>query len=72
MEKFSGYSKYDAKHWANGDQNSVNLSVEEIRKRFYPDVPVKGEIDTEECLFSNRKIKNKLGFSPVFDWRKQT
>ena len=56
----------------SNDQNSVNLSVEEIRKRFYPDVPVKGEIDTEECLFSNRKIKNKLGFSPVFDWRKQT
>lgn len=55
----------------SNDQNSVNLTTDEIRKEFYPDVPVKREIGAEECLFSNTKIKELLGFKPKYDWREQ-
>jgi len=34
-------------------------------------VPIKRDIDREECLFSNRKMKQMLGFKPVHDWRKE-
>ena len=55
----------------SNDQNSVNLSTDEIRQQFYPDVPVRGDIGPEECLFSNQKLKDKLGFAPQYDWREQ-
>ena len=55
----------------SNDQNSVDLTTEDIRKKFYPDVPLKRDIRPEECLFSNEKIKTVLGFSPRYDWRKQ-
>ena len=56
----------------SNDQNSVNLTTEDILKRFYPKVPLKRDIDPYECLFSNEKIKKLLGFVPQHDWRKQT
>ncbi|MBL81236.1 MAG: nucleoside-diphosphate-sugar epimerase [Rhodospirillaceae bacterium] len=56
----------------SNDQNSVNLTTEDIRKRFYPEVPLKRDIHPYECLFSNEKIKNLLGFAPQHDWREQT
>ena len=55
----------------SNDQNSVDLSTEELIKDFYPDVPLRGEIGPEECLFSNKRIKEKLGFSTKNDWRQQ-
>ena len=55
----------------SNDQNSVHLSTDDIRKKFYPDVPVKRDIGPDECLFSNEKIKKLLGFAPQHDWRKQ-
>ena len=55
----------------SNDQNSVDLSTEELIKNFYPDVTLRGEIGPEECLFSNKRIKEKLGFSPKYDWRQQ-
>ena len=42
----------------SNDQNSVNLTTEDILKRFYPKVPLKRDIDPYECLFSNEKIKS--------------
>ena len=48
----------------SNDQNSVDLSTEDIRKKFYPDVPLKRDIGPNECLFSNEKIKKLLGFAP--------
>lgn len=56
----------------SNDQNSVNLTTEDILKRFYPKVPLKRDVDPYECLFSNEKIKKLLGFVPQHDWRKQT
>jgi nucleoside-diphosphate-sugar epimerase len=55
----------------SNDQNSVDLSTQEIIKSFYPNVPLKYKLDSEECLYSNKKIKSKLGFSPSFEWQKQ-
>ena len=55
----------------SNDQNSVDLSTHEIIKNFYPNVPLKYKLDSEECLYSNKKIKSKLGFSPSFEWQKQ-
>jgi nucleoside-diphosphate-sugar epimerase len=55
----------------SNDQNSVDLSTEELIKNFYPDVPLRGKIGFDECLFSNKRIKEKLGFSPKYDWRQQ-
>jgi len=55
----------------SNDQNSVDLSTQEIIKNFYPNVPLKYKLDSEECLYSNKKIKSKLGFSPSFEWQKQ-
>ena len=56
----------------SNDQNSVDLSTQEIIKSFYPNVPLKYKLDSEECLYSNKKIKSKLGFSPSFEWQKQS
>ena len=56
----------------SNDQNSVNLTTEDILKRFYPKVPLKRDVGPYECLFSNEKIKKLLGFVPQHDWRKQT
>jgi len=55
----------------SNDQNSVNLSTEVLLKDFYPDVPLRKKIGSDECLFSNKKIKEILGFSPKYDWREQ-
>lgn len=55
----------------SNDQNSVDLSTHEIIKNFYPNVLLKYKLDSEECLYSNKKIKSKLGFSPSFKWQKQ-
>jgi len=55
----------------SNDQNSVNLTTEDILKKFYPKVPLKRDVDPNECLFSNEKIKKLLGFVPQHDWRKQ-
>ena len=56
----------------SNDQNSVNLTTEELLERFYPEVPLKKGCRPDECLFSNEKIKKLLGFAPQHDWRKQT
>ena len=39
-------------------------------KRFYPGVPVKGELGEYETLLSNRKARDMLGFRPKHGWRK--
>lgn len=53
----------------SNDQNSVDLGNAEIIKQFYSDVPVKRPLADDECLFSNQKMKDMLGFRPVHDWR---
>jgi len=53
----------------SNDNNSVDLNNNQIRDRFYPGVPMKFEVGPNECLFSNRKLKDELGFKPENNWK---
>ncbi|MSU89726.1 NAD-dependent epimerase/dehydratase family protein [Rhodobacteraceae bacterium 2CG4] len=55
---------------AGNDTNSSNLPTAELLERFYPQVPVTRDLGEHEALFSNRKIREVLGFREEHDWRK--
>lgn len=55
---------------AGNDTNSVDIPNSEILERFFPGVPVSRELGEHEALFSNRKIREVLGFREEHDWRK--
>jgi nucleoside-diphosphate-sugar epimerase len=52
------------------DDCSSDLPTAELLRRFYPKVPVKGELGEYETLLSNRKARQMLGFRPEHSWRK--
>ena len=52
------------------DNNSVNLSNNEIINRFYKNTKIKKELNDDEALFSNQKIKEILGFKEQHNWKK--
>ncbi|MDV7145995.1 NAD(P)-dependent oxidoreductase [Tropicimonas sp. TH_r6] len=54
---------------AGNDTNSVNLPAREIAERFFPGVPVAEDLGENEALYSNRKIRQMLGFREEHDWR---
>ncbi|RYH08537.1 NAD(P)-dependent oxidoreductase [Tropicimonas sp. IMCC6043] len=54
---------------AGNDSNGINLPNTELLARFFPDVPVTRALDETEALFSNRKIREILGFREQHDWR---
>lgn len=54
----------------SNDQNSVDMDNPAILEKFYPDVPLKRPLAAGECLYSNRKIRDMLGFAPVHDWHR--
>ena len=60
---------YDVFNAAN-DESSADLPTKELLKRFYPNVPLRREIGEHEALFSNRKIREVLGFKEEHPWRK--
>lgn len=60
-----GYQVFNA----GNDDNSVNLTTREIIERFYPEVPVSRELGQHEALYSNRKIRDLLGFREAHAWR---
>ncbi|GAB5461548.1 NAD-dependent epimerase/dehydratase family protein [Hoeflea alexandrii] len=55
---------------AGNDTNSVDMSTAEIAERFFPGVPLTREMGEHEALYSNRKIREMLGFKEEHDWRK--
>jgi nucleoside-diphosphate-sugar epimerase len=61
-----GYQVFNA---ANDDTSS-GLPTRELLERFYPGIPVKGELGEYETLLSNRKAREMLGFRPQHSWRK--
>ncbi len=61
-----GYQVFNA----GNDDNSANLPTRELIERFFPGVPVTRELGEYECLFSNRKIREVLGFREAHNWRK--
>ncbi len=54
---------------AGNDTNSVNIPSRELAERFFPGVPLSRELGEHEALFSNRKIRQVLGFREAHDWR---
>lgn len=61
-----GYQVFNA----GNDTNSVNRPARELAGTYFPGVPVKGELGENEALYSNRKIREVLGFREEHDWRK--
>ncbi|MBN7814167.1 NAD-dependent epimerase/dehydratase family protein [Algoriphagus pacificus] len=55
---------------AGNDHNGAVIPSKELCKRFFPGVPLSRELDEHEALFSNRKIKEVLGFKEQHNWRK--
>ena len=55
---------------AGNDTNGMNMPTAELAARFFPGVPVTRELGEYEALFSNRKIREVLGFREEHDWRK--
>jgi nucleoside-diphosphate-sugar epimerase len=60
-----GYQVFNV---ANPDL-SVGISNAEVRRRFYPDVPVKREMAETETFYAIDKARKLLGFSPEHGWR---
>jgi nucleoside-diphosphate-sugar epimerase len=52
------------------DDCSANLPTRELVERFYPGAPVTRELGEFEALYSNRKIREVLGFREEHNWRK--
>lgn len=61
-----GYEVFNA----GNDDNSANLPAATLIERYFPGVPVTREMGKFEALFSNRKIREVLGFEEAHNWRK--
>ncbi|MDN3205574.1 NAD-dependent epimerase/dehydratase family protein [Algoriphagus sediminis] len=55
---------------AGNDHNGAIIPSKELAKTFFPGVPIKRELEKHEALFSNKKIKEILGFKEQHNWRK--
>lgn len=55
---------------AGNDENSVDLTTQEILERFYKGVPVTRPLGEREALYANRKIREVLGFREEHPWRR--
>lgn len=55
---------------AGNDENSVNQPALELARKYFPNVPFTREVGNYEALFSNRKIREVLGFRENHSWRK--
>ena len=61
-----GYQVFNA----GNDHNGAIIPSKELVKRFFPNVPLSRELNEHEALFSNRKIREVLGFKEQHNWRK--
>jgi len=55
---------------AGNDHNGAVIPSKELTDRFFPGVPLKWKMEEHEALFSNRKIREVLGFKEQHNWRK--
>ncbi|QDK77580.1 NAD(P)-dependent oxidoreductase [Spirosoma sp. KCTC 42546] len=55
---------------AGNDQNGAILPSLGLVERFFPGVPLTRELGEHEALFSNRKIREVLGFREHHNWQK--
>jgi nucleoside-diphosphate-sugar epimerase len=61
-----GYQVFNA----GNDTNGANVPNAELLKRFFPNVPLSRELAPHEALFSNKKVREMLGFVEEHNWRK--
>jgi len=61
-----GYEVFNA----GNDHNGAVIPSKELAKRFFPGVPLSRDLEEHEALFSNRKIREVLGFKEQHNWRK--
>jgi len=61
-----GYQVFNA----GNDHNGAIIPSKELAEKFYPGVPISRELDEHEALFSNRKIREVLGFKEQHNWRR--
>ncbi len=61
-----GYQVFNA----GNDHNGAIIPSKELAAQFFPGVPVTRELEEHEALFSNRKIREVLGFKEQHNWRK--
>ncbi|WP_219701854.1 NAD-dependent epimerase/dehydratase family protein [Marinomonas lutimaris] len=54
---------------AGNDHNGAIIPTKELAERFFPSVPFTREMGEYEALFSNRKIRDVLGFKEQHNWR---
>jgi nucleoside-diphosphate-sugar epimerase len=55
---------------AGNDENGAIIPTKELAEKFFPNVPLSREMDENEALFSNRKIREVLGFKEQHNWQK--
>jgi nucleoside-diphosphate-sugar epimerase len=55
---------------AGNDHNGAIIPSKELAERFFPGVQITRELEEHEALFSNRKIREVLGFKEQHNWRK--
>lgn len=61
-----GYQVFNA----GNDDNGAIIPTKELVEQFFPNVPITRELGKHEALFSNRKIREVLGFKEQHNWRK--
>ena len=61
-----GYQVFNA----GNDHNGAIIPSKQLVEQFFPGVPVTRELEEHEALFSNRKIREVLGFKEQHNWRK--
>jgi nucleoside-diphosphate-sugar epimerase len=55
---------------AGNDNNGAIIPTKELVEQFFPKVSVTRELGENEALFSNRKIREVLGFKEQHNWQK--
>jgi nucleoside-diphosphate-sugar epimerase len=55
--------------YAGNDTNGMNIPNPELLARYFPNVPLTRDLGESEALFSNRKVREVLGFREEHDWR---
>ncbi len=61
-----GYQVFNA----GNDHNGAVIPTKKLAEQFFPGVPISRELGEHEALFSNRKIREVLGFQEQHNWRK--
>ena len=61
-----GYQVFNA----GNDHNGAVIPSKELAEKFFPGVPITRELEEHEALFSNKKIREVLGFKEQHNWRK--